>query len=77
MTTTTQLKAGFQILVAVSETIREAGPAGCPSGPLYARLMGQMDLAAYQRMVAVLVGSGLVVERGHVLHWVGPAKETN
>lgn len=69
-TTQQQLKAGLGIIVAVTETIREAGEV--PEGVLYATLMDRMDLAAFEKMVAIVVGSGLVTKQSHLLRWVGP-----
>lgn len=65
-----QLKAGFSAVVAVTEAIREAGEI--PAGTLYAVLMGRCDIVAFEKLVSVIVGSGLVEKRGDLLRWVGP-----
>lgn len=66
-----QLRAGLKMTFAVAEAIREAGEI--PSGQLYALVMAELDLAAYERLLGVLVGAGLI-NRGpnHLLKWVGP-----
>ena len=68
-----QLKAGLDAVFAVSEAIREAGEI--PEGTLYAVLCGKMDMAAFERLVKILTGSGLVEKRAHLLRWVGPTLE--
>lgn len=67
MTTTNQAVAGFQVLQAVAEAIREAKQV--PSGTLYAVLMGKLDLATYERIIQTLKNTGLVTESGHMLTW--------
>lgn len=69
--TATEMKAGLAVLLAVSETIREAGEV--PSGVLYAGLIGRVTLEGYQSMIRTLKGAGLVEEKGNVLRWIGPA----
>jgi hypothetical protein len=68
--TANEVKAALAIVVAVTETIREAKEV--PEGILYATLMSRLDLVGFQKMVAVVVGSGLVEKQGHLLRWVGP-----
>ena len=54
---------------AIGEVIREL--KSIPSGHLYAQLVGKMDLAEYQAVVAVLVKAGVVTEStSHLLTWV-------
>jgi len=65
-----QAQAAFAVLTAVSEAIRTARQI--PAGELYAVLMGRMDLAGFDKLVAILVGSGLVEKRGDLLRWIGP-----
>jgi hypothetical protein len=64
-----QLAAGLDTMRVVLETIRDAGRV--PSGTVYAALMNQMDLTAYDRMMALIIGTGLVRLENHVLIWVG------
>ena len=42
-----------------------ASEGGVPSGHVYARLMGDMDLATYQRILQLAVDSGIVTVRSH------------
>lgn len=66
-----QLKAGFGLLLSVSEAIRSA--RRIPSGALYAALMAKMDLPTYTAMVGTLVRTGLVAKTpASELIWVGP-----
>lgn len=65
-----QLKAGLNVVLAVTEAIREAGEI--PAGTLYAVLMGNVDIAGFARIVSIVTGSGLVEKRGDLLRWVGP-----
>lgn len=68
--TRTEIEAAFRITAATTDAIREAGEL--PAGVLYATLMGRMDLAAFEKMVALIVNTGLVEKRGDLLRWVGP-----
>lgn len=70
--TAAQTKAALQTILAVGDAIRDLGEV--PSGHLYARLMGHMDLRTYEAIVASLKGAGVVEERNHLLRWVGPTK---
>jgi len=66
--TTTQIHAGLEILKALADTIRELHSV--PSGELYARVMGHMDINAYERAIQILKNAGLVAESGaHLLTW--------
>ena len=68
--TTQRVEAGLQVVRAMAEAIRDLGSV--PSGHLYARLMGRMDLQSYEGLIGILVRSGLVTQdASHVLHWVG------
>lgn len=73
MKTETELKAqvsnAIQILRAIAETIRELKEI--PSGTLYAQLMGQMDLATYQRVIDTLKGAKVIEETpASLLRWI-------
>lgn len=61
------LKAVIQSCRLIIDAIRAAGPAGVPSGHLYARLMGQLSLEEYQRLMEIVKGTGLINERNNVL----------
>ena len=69
-----QLQAGKQVVIAVAETIREAGE--CPSSTIYAALVGRVSLEGYEKILNILKGAGLIAEdRSHLLRWVGPKLE--
>lgn len=64
-----QRKQAVQIIGAIAEVIREVGEV--PSGHLYARLMGKLDLAQYNVCIDVLKKAGLVKEERNLLTWIG------
>ena len=69
-----KLSTALNIVQAIAETIRELGEV--PSGELYARLMGKIDLSDYEEIIRILKETGLVTETpGHLLRWNEP--ETN
>jgi hypothetical protein len=61
-------------IAAIAEILGEAiqGLGEVPNGHLYARVMGRIDLGAYNGAICVLKDAGLVEETAHVLKWVGP-----
>ncbi len=66
-----QLKAGAAVVFAVAETVREAGE--CPSGVIYAALVGRVTLQGYEKILGILKGAGLVeVTPSHLVRWIGP-----
>jgi hypothetical protein len=67
MSTTSDAIAVVRVAHAVAETIRELGQV--PSGHLYARLMGVMELHQYEQIIGLLVER----DRSHLLRWIGPA----
>ena len=69
----TQRAAAFQILAAITETIRDLKQV--PSGELYARLMGHMSFEAYQRILQTVQNTGLITVKGHMITWTGPEME--
>jgi len=72
MSTTSDAIAVVRVAHAVAETIRELGQV--PSGHLYARLMGVMELHQYEQVIGLLVDARLVDrDRNHLLRWIGPA----
>lgn len=72
-TTRDQIKAAFEVTRAVADTIRELGEV--PSGHLYARMMGTMELHQYEQVIGVLKHAELVEETpAHLLRWIGPKK---
>jgi hypothetical protein len=66
-----QLKAGLNIVLAVTEAIREAGEI--PAGTLYAVLVGKVDIQGFDKIVSIVTNAGLVEKRGDLLRWVGPS----
>lgn len=72
MPTQQQLNAGKQVVLAVAETIREAGE--CPSGTIYAALVGRVTFEGYQKILGILQNAGLVEQKAnHMLRWIGPS----
>lgn len=64
-------KAARQIIMAVLDSIREAGSTGLISGHLYATLNSQgMSLDTYNRLIQQFKSIGVVTERNHVLYWM-------
>lgn len=51
----------------LAEAIEALGEV--PSGHLYARMMGHMDLETYQAVITQLKRAGLVAESNHLLTW--------
>jgi hypothetical protein len=69
--TAEQRKAGLAVVMAVAETVREAKQ--CPSGVVYAALVGRVTLEGYQKILGILQNAGLVsVGSDHMLRWTGP-----
>ena len=54
-------------LAAILETV-EAMPEGAPSGPMYAVLMGKMNLTDYEMLVETAMSAGLLTKSSHVLY---------
>lgn len=70
MPTQEQLECGKKVVMAVAETIREVG--SCPSGTLYAGLMGLVTFEGYNKIIRVLTNAGLIeVDRSHMVKWIG------
>jgi hypothetical protein len=71
MNQTPQILAAVRVAHAIAESIRELGQV--PSGHLYARLMGVMDLHQYEQVIDLLIDARLVErEPSHLLRWIGP-----
>lgn len=70
-----QVRAVFDVMVAITEVIRVKGEV--PSGELYAQMMHQMNLATYNAIISKIKASGLVIEKNHLLTWVGPSFPKN
>ena len=76
MSTTSEALALVRVAHAVAETIRELGAV--PSGHLYARIMGVMELHQYEQVIDLLIDARLIErDRSHLLRWIGPAVNPN
>ena len=72
MSRTSEAIAAVRVAHAVAETIRELGQV--PSGHLYARLMGIMELHQYEQVIGLLVDARLIERTpSRLLCWIGPA----
>ena len=68
-----QMQTALDAIHAIAETIRELGEI--PSGELYARLMGKIELRDYDLILDTLKWAGLVTETsGHLLKWNHPER---
>lgn len=67
--TAEQARAAVDTIMAVAVAIRDLGSV--PSGHLYARLMGRLELQQFQQIIAILKRTGAVTEANHVLTWAG------
>lgn len=56
-----------EMLIAIGKTVRDAGDAGIPSGHIYARLMGALSLDQYNQIISILVKSGIIENKNHLL----------
>lgn len=74
-TTKEQVKASVDMALAVADAIRELGEV--PSGHLYARLMGHMDIDAYSQMIELLKDAKVITVTNHLIKWVGPARKSS
>ena len=72
MSKTSDAIRAVRIAHVVAETIRDLGEV--PSGHLYARLMGVMELHQYEQVIDLLIGAQLIERTpAHLLRWIGPA----
>jgi uncharacterized protein YutE (UPF0331/DUF86 family) len=63
-----QMQTALDAIHTIAETIRELGEV--PSGELYARLMGKIELGDYDLILDTLKRAGLVTESpAHLLKW--------
>ena len=67
MSTTHDQKMALAALCnAFLETVREAGPAGAPAGPMYAAAMTHgISLRTFEAIMAALVDCGKIRRSGH------------
>ena len=75
MTAAEKAKAAVSIVLAVADTIREAGRV--PSGTIYAALMAKgFTLSDHNAVIRTLQNTGLVeLTAGHELIWRGPSRK--
>jgi hypothetical protein len=80
MFTKQQIQIATGIIVALGEAIRASQTSalgGIPSGELYAVAMAHLDLRTYEAAINGLKRANLVVEKNHLLIWVGPKETIN
>ena len=65
-----QVEAMAALCSTLVEAVRDMGPMGAPSGPMYAALMSYMTLDQYQTLMAGLVSAGKLKQVGHVYYAV-------
>lgn len=65
-----QIAAVRAVAAVLTDTVREMGPEGCPSGHLYAAVMSKLTLSQYEQIIGALVGAGRLRKSGHVLYAV-------
>lgn len=65
-----QKKVAVDVVIAIAEIIRNR--KAISSGELYAHACATLDIDGYKAIVQCLKNARLVVERQHMLTWVGP-----
>ena len=62
-----KVEAMASLYAIIVEAVKDMGPMGAPSGPMYAALMTTgMTLDQYQTIMDGLVAAGKLKRRGHV-----------
>lgn len=56
-----------KLAAMISETVNEAGPAGVPSGHVYAALALFIDLNTYTALISTLLDLGEIRKEGDLL----------
>ena len=67
------MDAQMAVALALLDTIKEAGPLGAPSGPMYMAVLQAdigIDLDQYEALMRAIVRSGLVRREGYVYYYV-------
>jgi len=65
-----QVVASINLVRTVADIIKELGEV--PSGHLYAQLMPyNISLQAYETIIRVILSTGLVQQKNHLLIWIG------
>lgn len=62
-----RLESAMDILKTVTETVVAVGPDGAPEGTLYACMMSYTELPAFQRIMHLLKGAGLITIKENVV----------
>lgn len=62
-----QIDAVAAVAALILSAIKEAGPAGVPSGHVYAVLMGKLSLDNYNAIIRGLEKLGKITNRNHLL----------
>lgn len=66
--THTQAAAAIELISVAYKLVAAAGTLGKPSGHLYAEMMSAFSgLDGYERMIALMLRTGLITQRGDVL----------
>jgi len=67
-----QVQAALAVINVVRDAIREAGPEGIASGPLYAMLMEfGCSLKTYEAIIGILIEAGVITRSNNLLTWKG------
>jgi hypothetical protein len=69
-----QVGAYLQVVKAIADGIRDAGPLGIGEGPIYEMVCGIMSLDAFERTIGILTRSGLIKRQDHCLTWIEPVQ---
>jgi hypothetical protein len=67
---TEQVAAVIEVLHAIAEVVKAAGPQGIPSGHLYAMLLGHLSLRQYELCIDKLISSNVIKQTNFVLTFV-------
>jgi hypothetical protein len=71
ITMTSKVDALAELCSIIVACVKDMGPAGAPSGPMYAALMATgMSLDQYQTIMAGLVAAGKLKQVGHLYYAV-------
>ncbi len=65
-----QVMAGMQLVLVVADSVRELGNA--PTGAIYAALSDRIDYAGFERIIGILVNTGVIRKNGNLLVWIEP-----
>lgn len=59
-----------ELIIAIHDTIKEAGPEGAPSGIIYAALMEKTNISLeyYNAIINAMIASGKIYQKNYVLY---------